>query len=114
MAYDPELARRIRVVIADDHPDLLPVVTERAMFGGLAFLVRGNMAVAAGNAGDLMLRCDRDDTERHLAEGAEPTVMRGREMSGWLDVSGDQTADDQRLTHWVAVGMSYAARLPAK
>lgn len=114
MAYERDLARRIRDVIAEDHPDLAAEVTERAMFGGLAFLVRGNMAVAAGNSGDLMLRCDRADVERHLADGAAQTVMRGRAMSGWLEVSGPETDDDARLSHWVGVGVSYASTLPPK
>jgi TfoX/Sxy family transcriptional regulator of competence genes len=109
MAYDEELAERIRGLLPD-----LPV-TEKKMFGGLAFLVGGNMAVAASSKGGLMLRCDPADTARLVAEpGAAPFEMRGKEMDGWLRVRGDAVADDDTLQRWVDVGTSYAASLPAK
>jgi TfoX/Sxy family transcriptional regulator of competence genes len=109
MAYDEELAERIRGLLPD-----LPV-TEKKMFGGLAFLVGGHMAVAASSKGGLMLRCDPADTERLVAEpGAGPFEMRGKEMDGWLRVSGDAVAGDQELQRWVEVGTTYAASLPPK
>ncbi len=109
MAYDEELAERIR--------GLLPgvPVTEKKMFGGLAFLVGGNMAVAASGKGGIMLRCDPADSEKLVAEpGASRMEMRGKEMDGWVRVTGDAVADDAALSRWVGVGTSYAASLPAK
>ena len=109
MAYDEELAERIR--------GLLPgvPVTEQKMFGGLAFLVGGHMAVAASGKGGLMLRCDPADTARLVSEvGVSPFEMRGKEMDGWLRVAGDAVADDEALSRWVAVGTSYAGSLPPK
>jgi len=109
MAYDEELAERIR--------GLLPgvPVTEKKMFGGLAFLVGGNMAVAASGKGGIMLRCDPADSEKLVAEpGASRMEMRGKEMDGWLRVAGDAVADDEALSRWVAVGTSYAGSLPPK
>jgi len=109
MAYDEELAERIR--------GLLPgvPVTEKKMFGGLAFLVGGNMAVAASGKGGIMLRCDPADSEKLVAEpGASRMEMRGKEMDGWVRVTGDAVADDAALSRWVGVGSSYAASLPAK
>ena len=109
MAYDEELAERIRGLLPD-----LPV-TERKMFGGLAFLVGGHMAVAASGKGGLMLRCDPADSERLLAEpGASRMEMRGREMDGWLRVTSDAVAADAVLQRWIEVGTSYAASLPPK
>ena len=109
MAYDEELAERIRGLLPD-----LPV-TEKKMFGGLAFLVGGHMSVSASGKGGLMLRCDPDDSERLLAEpGASRMEMRGREMDGWLRVTSDAVADDAVLQRWVDIGTSYAASLPPK
>jgi TfoX/Sxy family transcriptional regulator of competence genes len=110
MAYDEELAVRIRTELAGEEN-----VSEMRMFGGLAFLVGGNMAVAASGQGGLMLRCDPADTETLLAEpGAEPMVMRGKEMQGWLRVDADAVQDDASLATWVARGAAYARSLPAK
>lgn len=110
MAYDEALAARIRDHVAD----LAPQAVEKRMFGGLAFLVGGNMAVAASGEGGLMLRCAPEDTERLLAEpGTAPMVMRGRAMNGWLRVD-DAVLDDAGLRRWIAVGVVYAAALPAK
>jgi TfoX/Sxy family transcriptional regulator of competence genes len=109
MAYDEELAERIRGLLPD-----LPV-TEKKMFGGLAFLVGGHMSVSASGKGGLMLRCDPDDSERLLAEpGASRMEMRGREMDGWLRVTSEAVADDAVLQRWVDIGTSYAASLPPK
>jgi hypothetical protein len=109
MAYDEELAERIRGLLPD-----VPV-TEQKMFGGLAFLVGGHMAVAASGKGGLMLRCPPDESAQLVAEpGASRMEMRGKEMDGWLRVTADAVADDAVLARWVAVGTSYAASLPAK
>ena len=79
------------------------------MFGGLAFLLGGRMAVAAGSGGGLLLRCDPADTDEHAArDGVEPFVMRGKPMSGWLYVAPEAVADDDDLASWVEVGMAYA------
>ncbi len=108
MAYDEDLAERIRGLLP-----AVPVV-ERKMFGGLAFLLGGHMAVVASGKGGLMLRCDPADTERLVGEpGASRMVMRGKEMDGWLRVTTDAVADDDALTRWIAVGTAYAGSLPA-
>jgi TfoX/Sxy family transcriptional regulator of competence genes len=110
MAYDEELAHRIREQLQD-----VSGVTEMRMFGGLAFLVGGNMAVAASGKGGLMLRCDPAESERLVDEpGVSRMEMRGKEMDGWLRVTSDAVADDADLSRWVEVGTSYAASLPAK
>ena len=106
MAYDQELAERIR--------GLLPAepVTERAMFGGLAFLVGGHLAVAASGQGGLMVRCAPAESERLLAEpGTTRMEMRGKEMAGWLRVTAEAVADDAALERWVTVGTTFAGSL---
>ena len=109
MAYDEELADRIRTEVAGEN------LTEMRMFGGLAFLVGGHMAVAASGQGGLMLRCDPDETEALLAEpGAEEFEMRGKTMRGWLRVDAAAVADDDALATWVARGTAYARSLPPK
>jgi hypothetical protein len=108
MAYDLELADRLR-----DQLESAPT-TETKMFGGLAFLVDGNMAVVASGQGGLMVRCAPEDTDAHLAAGASRMEMRGREMSGWLRVPSEAVADDDRLAHWVQVGVRRAEALPPK
>jgi hypothetical protein len=109
MAYDEELAERIRGLLPD------APVAEQKMFGGLAFLVGGHMAVAASGKGGLMLRCDPADSERLVSEpGASRMEMRGKEMDGWLRVTSEAVADDAALSRWIAVGTSYAASLPPK
>ncbi len=109
VAYDEELAERIRGLLPD-----VPVI-EKKMFGGLAFLVGGNMAVAASGQGGLMLRCDPAETERLVQEdGVTRMEMRGKEMDGWLRVTSATVADDAILSRWVDLGTSYAASLPAK
>lgn len=109
MPYDRDLAERIR--------GLLPAepVAEKAMFGGLAFLVGGHMAIAASGQGGLMVRCDPADSDRLLDQpGATRMEMRGREMNGWLRVTADAVADDPSLAEWVRVGTAYAGDLPPK
>lgn len=110
MAYDEELAERIRDIVSGE-----PGLTEKAMFGGLAFLVEGNMAVAASNEGGLLLRVDPDDAEQHLAHPhVDPFVMRGRRMNGWMRVVPDGLGTDVELRRWVEVGVTYARSLPPK
>ena len=110
MAYDEELADRIRAEVASEKN-----LTEMKMFGGLAFLIGGHMAVAASGQGGLMLRCDPDETEALLAEpGAEEFEMRGKAMRGWLRVDADAVSDDDALAAWVARGTAYARSLPPK
>jgi len=110
MAYDVELADRLREVLAKE-----PGLAEQRMFGGLAFLINGHMAVAASGRGGLLLRCDPADTERLVAEpGADRFVMRGKAMAGWLYVAADAVVDDTTLRRWVATGVAYARALPPK
>lgn len=110
MAYDEELADRLREALAggDD-------VVEQRMFGGLAFLVAGHMAVAASGQGGLLLRCDPALTDRMVAEpGVERFEMRGRAMDGWLRVEGSAVADGAALARWVDVGVGFVRSLPPK
>jgi len=110
MAYDEALANRIRELVAGE-----PDVTEKRMFGGLAFLVGGNMSVAASGQGGLMVRVDPEDTEALLAKPhARPFEMRGREMRGWLRVDPEGLRTRRHLAPWVARGVAYARSLPAK
>ena len=110
MAYDEDLANRIRELVADE-PDL----TEKRMFGGLAFLIGGNMSVAASGQGGLMVRVDPDETEALVAKPhAQPFVMRGREMKGWLRVGDEGVRTKRQLEPWVRRGVAYARSLPPK
>ena len=110
MAYDEELAGRIRQLIGSD-PDL----TEKKMFGGLAFLVGGNMAVAASGQGGLMVRVDPDESKELVATTpAEMMEMRGRQMPGWLRLGSADINSDSVLQEWVERGAGYAASLPPK
>jgi TfoX/Sxy family transcriptional regulator of competence genes len=110
MAYDEELANRIRELVAGE-PDL----TEKRMFGGLAFLIGGNMSVAASGQGGLMVRVDPDETETLAAKPhAQPFVMRGREMRGWLRVDDEGVRTKRQLEPWVKRGVAYARSLPPK
>lgn len=110
VAYDEHLAQRIRKLVAIE-----PGVTERRMFGGLAFLINGNMLVSASGQGGLLLRIDPAETERLAAKPhAGRFVMRGREMDGWLRIDGDGVASKAQLARWVARGVDYARSLPPK
>jgi TfoX/Sxy family transcriptional regulator of competence genes len=110
MAFDPDLADRLRAALAEE-----PGVTEKRMFGGLAFLVDGNMAVSASSRGGLLLRVDPAETEALVSR---PHVgrfeMRGREMDGWLRVDVEALETDDALRTWVDHGVAYARSLPAK
>jgi TfoX/Sxy family transcriptional regulator of competence genes len=106
MAYDEELADRIRVLLADE-----PALEEKKMFGGLAFLIGGNMAVAASGQGGMLVRVDPDESDQLVeTTPAEPMEMRGRSMKGWLRV--DPTEDE--IPEWVDRGAAYARSLPTK
>ena len=110
VAYDEELADRIREVIGDEAS-----LTEKKMFGGLAFLVGGNMAVAASGQGGLLVRVDPSESERLVSTTrAARMQMRGREMDGWLRVGGGDVEADSELARWVRTGVEYARSLPAK
>lgn len=110
MAYDEDLANRIRGLIADEEG-----ISEQTMFGGLAFLIDGNMAVAASGQGGLMVRVEPDETDRLVARPhAQPFVMRGRPMRGWLRVEAEGVRTKRQLEPWVRRGVAYARSLPAK
>jgi TfoX/Sxy family transcriptional regulator of competence genes len=110
MAYDEELADRIRELMAGK-----PGVTEKRMFGGLAFLIGGNMSVAASGQGGLMVRVDPAETDALLEKPhAQPFVMRGREMKGWLRVDDEGVRTKRQLAPWVERGVAYARSLPEK
>jgi TfoX/Sxy family transcriptional regulator of competence genes len=110
VAYDEELADRIRELIGG-HPD----VTEMRMFGGLAFLIGGNMAVAASGQGGALVRVDPARSDELVeTTNARPMEMRGRAMQGWLRVDTEDLRTKRQLTKWVTLGTTYARSLPAK
>ncbi len=110
MAYDEELASRIRELVQDEDG-----LTEKRMFGGLAFLINGHLAVSASSQGGMLLRVDPEQTEALVSE---PHVrrfqMRGREMDGWLRVDTGALSTDDAFRRWVGYGLAYAASLAAK
>jgi TfoX/Sxy family transcriptional regulator of competence genes len=110
MAYDEDLADRIRELLGPQKG-----VEEKRMFGGLAFLVNGNMSVAVSGRGGLMVRVPLDETEKLLArEHVEPMVMAGRETRGWLRVSAEGVRTKRQLQSWITRGVDYASSLPPK
>jgi TfoX/Sxy family transcriptional regulator of competence genes len=110
MAYDEDLAERIRELT-----DAERGLTEKKMFGGLAFLVNGNMAVAASGQGGILVRVDPDESESLLSKTkAFPMEMRGREMRGWLRVNPEDVRTKPQLSKWVRRGVDYARSLPPK
>jgi TfoX/Sxy family transcriptional regulator of competence genes len=110
VAYDEELAARIRELVGDE-----PALTEKKMFGGLAFLIGGNMAIGASGQGGLLVRVDPDQSDELVATtSARPMEMRGREMAGWLRVDSDDVREQPELERWVALGTTYAKSLPPK
>ena len=110
MAYDEELAGRIRDLLSGE-----PDVDEQRMFGGLAFLVGGHLAVAASGQGGLMVRFDPQDTDALLAEPhARPFAMRGRDLRGWIRVDPAGLESRAELEPWVARGLDYARSMPPK
>jgi len=110
MAYDDDLANRIRTVVQGEGG-----LTEKRMFGGLAFLINGDMAVSASSRGGLLLRVDPAQTESLVSE---PHVwrfeMRGREMDGWLRVDAEVLETDDALRRWVSRGVARARSLASK
>lgn len=110
MAYDEDLANRIRKLIGAEEG-----VVEKRMFGGLAFLIGGNMAVSASSQGGLLLRCDPARTSELVGKPhASRFQMRGREMDGWLRIAPEGLTTKRALEHWVSHGVSYARSLPPK
>lgn len=110
MAYDEDLANRIRELLSDE-----PGVVEKKMFGGLAFLIGGHMSVSASGRGGLLLRCEPDETDALLAKPhAGPFEMRGRVMDGWLRVDTEGVKTKRELQRWISRGVSYARSLPPK
>ncbi len=110
MAYDEVLAHRIRELLVDESD-----ITEQRMFGGLAFLIGGNMAVAASGQGGLLVRVDPTKSDKLVATTpARLMEMRGRTMQGWLRVDADAVRTKRQLAKWVGLGMTFARSLPAK
>ena len=110
VAYDEDLAARVRELLGGEAG-----VTEKKMFGGLAFLVEGNMAVGASGQGGILVRVDPDESDALVAgTPAELMEMRGRSMRGWLRVASEDAAGDAELAEWVERGMSYARSLAPK
>ncbi len=110
MAYDEELADRIRATLVGQRR-----VTEKKMFGGLAFLVGGNMAISASGEGGALVRVDPAQSDKLVASSnAEVAVMRGRPMDGWLRVASEHLKTERQLAKWVELGTSYARSLPEK
>ena len=110
MAYDEDLAHRVRELLAAEEG-----LSEMSMFGGLAFLLHGNMSLAASGQGGLLVRVDPAASEQALASPhARPMVMRGREMNGWLRVDPDGFRTKRQLAVWVRRGVEHARTLPPK
>jgi hypothetical protein len=110
VAFDEDLANRLRELLQAEKG-----LTEQRMFGGLAFLIGGNMAVSASGRGGLLLRGDPAKTEDLAHQPhVHPFVMRGREMDGWLRVDDEGVRTKRQLERWVKVGVSYARSLPPK
>jgi TfoX/Sxy family transcriptional regulator of competence genes len=110
VAYDEDLANRIRELVLTE-----PGVTEQRMFGGLAFLIDGNMSVSASGQGGLLLRVEPNETDALLrSQHAAPFQMRGRAMQGWLRVNPEGLRTKRQLERWVARGVAHARSLPSK
>jgi TfoX/Sxy family transcriptional regulator of competence genes len=110
VAYDEELADRIRELVGDE-----PALTEQKMFGGLAFLIGGNMSVAASGQGGILVRVDPAESDALVASSSAHVMeMRGREMRGWLRVDADDVRTEGELAEWVERGTAYARSLPPK
>jgi TfoX/Sxy family transcriptional regulator of competence genes len=110
VAYDEELADRIRELVGSESG-----LTEKTMFGGLAFLIDGNMAVAASGQGGILVRVDPEQSGELVATtGARLMEMRGRQMPGWLRVDSADMSTKRELARWVELGTTYARSLPAK
>jgi TfoX/Sxy family transcriptional regulator of competence genes len=110
MAYDEQLAARIRELVSGERG-----LTEKKMFGGLAFLVNGNMAIAASGQGGVLVRVDPEQSDKLVATTkAELMEMRGRSMKGWLRVADEDVRTKPQLRKWAELGTAYARSLPPK
>jgi TfoX/Sxy family transcriptional regulator of competence genes len=110
MAYDEDLADRMRELLSGT-----PGLTEQKMFGGLGFMIGGNMAIGASGQGGALVRVDPDESDRIVATSkARPMEMRGRQMSGWLRVDSADLKTKRQLERWVKLGSDYAKSLPPK
>jgi TfoX/Sxy family transcriptional regulator of competence genes len=110
VAYDEKLADRIRDLLSSESD-----LTEMKMFGGLAFLIGGNMAVAASSQGGVLVRVDPAQSDALVATtNAQPMEMRGRAMQGWLRVDAEDLRTQRELAKWVRLGATFARTLPAK
>jgi hypothetical protein len=110
VAYDEDLANLIRELIAAE-----PDVAEKKMFGGLAFLIGGNMSVSSSGQGGLLLRCDPAQTDALVKKPhAARFEMRGRTMDGWLRIAPEGVRTKRQLEPWVKVSVAYARSLPPK
>jgi TfoX/Sxy family transcriptional regulator of competence genes len=110
MSYDVDLADRIRELAGPEEG-----LSEKKMFGGLAFLLEGNLAIAASGQGGLLVRADPAESEKLCRSGTACVAeMRGREMPGWLRVPAESVKTKRQLEKWVVVGLSYARSLPPK
>ena len=110
VAYDDDLADRVRAQVGGETG-----LSEQRMFGGLAFLINGNMAVAVSGQGGLLLRVDPAETDALIcAQEATRFQMRGREMDGWLRITANSDTPDDVLNRWIARGVAYARSLPPK
>jgi TfoX/Sxy family transcriptional regulator of competence genes len=110
MAYDEELADRIRDLVGDE-----PNLKEQKMFGGLAFLIGGNMAIAASGQGGILVHADPEESDALVAStDAYLMEMRGKQMLGWLRVDPEYVGTKRQLKKWVELGTGYARSLPAK
>jgi TfoX/Sxy family transcriptional regulator of competence genes len=110
MAYDADLAERIRALLAKERG-----LSEKKMFGGLAFLIGGNMAIAASGQGGILVRVDPEDSDKLVATTkASVAVMRGRPMAGWLRVASEDVRTKPQLAKWVRLSTSFARSLPAE
>jgi TfoX/Sxy family transcriptional regulator of competence genes len=110
MAYDEDLANRLRELLADED-----AITEKKMFGGLAFLLHGNMSVSASRSGGLLVRIDPADTDRFLARPHVAMMeMRGRTMDGWLIVAPEGLKTKRELAAWVKRSVAFVKTLPPK
>jgi TfoX/Sxy family transcriptional regulator of competence genes len=110
VAYDEKLAQRIRSILAKE-----PGLSERKMFGGIGFMVHGNMAVAANSKGGVMVRVDPEHGRELLEDPRyQPMEMRGRMMHGWLHIEPDAVASEESLREVVRHGLDYVRTLPPK
>lgn len=110
VAYDEVLADRIRELIGDD-----PALTEQKMFGGLGFMIAGNMAIAASGQGGVLVRVDPAESDKLVdTTKAEVAIMRDRPMTGWLRVAAEHVRSKRELAKWVDRATAYARSLPPK